>query len=190
MKIYSWNVNGIRAVHKKGALFNFIKKEKPDILLIQEIKGTIDKFDEEILDESEYSKEFNPAEKPGYSGVSIWVKDKNNIVEYKKSMKGWKDSEGRVLRVELKNGLIVFSVYVPNGGKSEEAYKDKLKFYETLSKNISELIEQGKNIIVGGDFNVARSEIDLARPDKFKDHTHFNKEVRSYMEKNNRCWIY
>ena len=181
MKIYSWNVNGIRAVHKKGALSEFIKKEKPDVFLIQEIKGTPDKFDEEIIEEGEYKKFFNPAEKAGYSGVSVW--SKAEIEGFEKGMKGWKDGEGRVARVNLKNNLVVFSVYVPNGGKSEEAYKEKLKFLSLLSKNIRDLVKDGKKVLVGGDFNVARDELDLAQPEKFKDHTHFNPEVREHIEK-------
>ena len=89
-----------------------------------------------------HTKDFyHPAERPGYSGVAVWVKskDKNKII--KKGMKGFTDKEGRVLSVDIDKNITLVSVYVPNGGKSEEAYKEKLKFYKLLTahnKNFGE----------------------------------------------------
>ena len=181
MRIYSWNVNGLRAVHKKEALQTFIQKEKPDVLLLQEIKGKEEQF-EEIKEAYDFQYFFNPAEKAGYSGVAIWVKPSLTVSANKKGMPKWKDGEGRVIRVDI-DTYSVISVYVPNGGKSEEAYKEKLTFYTLLNNYGKQLQKEGRNVIIGGDFNVARSELDLAEPEKHKDHTHFNDEVRSHMEK-------
>ena len=75
---------------------------------------------------------------------------------------------------------------MPNGGKSEEAYKEKLEFLTTLAAYAKKLQKDGYKVILGGDFNVARSELDLAKPEKFRDHTHFNNEVRAHMEKLNQ----
>ncbi len=181
MKVYSWNVNGIRAVHRKGALDEFIKKESPDILLIQEIKAQTDKLPEEILDENKFIKFFNPAEKAGYSGVSIWVSREfeNDIDKFSKGIPKFRDNEGRVAIVNLKNGLTIVSVYVQNGGKSEEAFKEKISFIPLLSKFAKELESKGRDILIGGDFNVAMDEIDLAQPEKFQNHTHFCMEARN-----------
>ena len=185
MLISSWNVNGLRAVERKGALEECINVLQPEVLLLQEIKGHTEKFSPELLDESVYKKFFNPAEKAGYSGVSIWVHTsiEKSIEGFSKGMKGWKDNEGRIARVDFNDGLTIISVYVPNGGKSEEAYKDKLKFFTLLAKNYSALVKEGRRVIIGGDFNVARSELDLAEPEKHLEHTHFNKEVREHIEK-------
>ena len=96
-------------------------------------------------------------------------------------MPGWKDGEGRVAQCTL-NDTTIISVYVPNGGKSEEAYAEKLSFFSLLAKYAKNLQRNGKKVIIGGDFNVARSELDLAEPDKHRNHTHFNEEVRAHME--------
>ncbi len=179
--IYSWNVNGLRSVYKKGDLKSFLKNKKPSIFLIQEIKGTEDKF-EEIINEFGYNKVFNPASKAGYSGVSVWTDKSLKIESIKKEFNGIKCDEGRFLQVDLSNGFSVISVYIPNGGKSKEAYKHKLKFLKKLFEYSDKLVKNGKSIVLGGDFNVARSELDLAEPEKHLDHTHFCKEVREYMD--------
>ena len=101
MKIVSWNVNGIRAVYNKGALDDFIQNHKPDAIFFQEIKASIEKIPKELLKYKSYECFYHPAERPGYSGVAVWVKskDKNKII--KKGMKGFTDKEGRVLSVDI-----------------------------------------------------------------------------------------
>lgn len=184
MKIYSWNVNGIRAVHKKGALDTFLKKEDPDILLIQEIKAKEDQLPEDLTNET-YIRCYNPAEKAGYSGVAVWVhpRNRNTVRGFSKGMPEWKDGEGRVIQCELTDGTVVITVYVPNGGKSEEAYREKLEFFTLLAAYAEKLRKDNRHVIVAGDFNVARDELDLAEPEKYRNHTHFNDEVRAHMEK-------
>ncbi len=183
MKIYSWNVNGLRAVHRKGALEACIKKEDPDIILLQEIKAKEEQLDETLTDES-FIRFYNPAEKAGYSGVAIWVHPRHEMAgDFSKGMPGWKDGEGRVAQFTLNNNTVIISVYVPNGGKSEEAYKEKLSFFSLLAAYAKKLQKAGNRVIIGGDFNVARSELDLAEPEKHRNHPHFNDEVRAHMEK-------
>ena len=184
MLLTSWNVNGIRAVHKKGALLNFLESVSPDVLLLQEIKGTVDKFPEELLDESKYKKFFHSAEKAGYSGVGIFVSkgQEKNIQEFTVGMTGFEDSEGRVARVDFKNGLTAISVYVPNGGKSEEAFQGKIGFFSFLRNYLNEIVDSGRSVIIGGDFNVARSEIDLASPEKKENNVCYRSEIREKME--------
>ena len=184
MNIYSWNVNGLRAVHKKGALTQFITKENPGIILFQEIKVKEEQLPEDLQDTA-YIHCYNSAEKPGYSGTAIWVhsRHKKDVKGFSKGMPKWSDIEGRVMQCEFADKKVVITVYVPNGGKSEEAYQEKLQFLITLSKYAKKLQKDGYQVIIGGDFNVARSEIDLAKPEKHQNHTHFNEEVRSHMEK-------
>ncbi|MCY4577075.1 MAG: exodeoxyribonuclease III [Candidatus Kaiserbacteria bacterium] len=184
MKVYSWNVNGLRAVHNKGALARFIKKEDPDVLLFQEIKVKEEQLPEALPDPN-YTHFYHSAEKAGYSGTAIWVHSRNKKImrDFSKGMPNWKDTEGRVAQCEFAGKKIVITVYVPNGGKSEEAYQEKLQFLTTLANYVKKLQKDGYRVIVGGDFNVARSEFDLAKPEKHRGHTHFNDEVRSHMEK-------
>lgn len=184
MRIYSWNVNGIRAVHNKRALSQFIKKENPDVILLQETKAKEEQLPDELQD-SAYTCFYNSAEKAGYSGVAIWMHTRNKKIlkDFSAGMPKWNDTEGRVAQCEFTNKKIVITVYVPNGGKSEEAYKEKLEFLNTLAAYAKKLQKDGYQVIIGGDFNVARNEMDLAKPEKFRNHTHFNGEVRSYMEK-------
>lgn len=184
VKIYSWNVNGLRAVSRKGALADFLGKESPDVLLLQEIKMKEDQAPEDLPDD-DFETFYNSPEKPGYSGVAIWVNKKHasSVQKYEKGMPGWKDGEGRVAQCFLDGELVVISVYVPNGGKSDAAYAEKLEFFTLLAAYATKLQEEGYRIAVCGDFNVARSELDLSNPEKHRNHTHFNDEVRSHMEK-------
>ena len=184
MRIYSWNVNGLRAVHKKGALATFIEKEDPDVILFQEIKAREEQLPEGLQD-PEYIHFYNSAEKPGYSGTAMWVhsRHKKSVIDFSKGMPKWTDTEGRIVQCELADENIIITVYVPNGGKSEESYQEKLHFLTTLAGYTKKLQKDGYRVIIGGDFNIARSELDLAKPEKHRDHTHFNDEVRSHMEK-------
>ena len=184
MFLTSWNVNGIRAVHRKGALDSFLSTYSPDVLLLQEIKGTPDKFGDELLDETKYKKIFHPAEKAGYSGVGIFISKANGdkIESTSTGMPGFTDSEGRILRVDFKNGLTVIGVYVPNGGKSEEAFHGKLNFFSLLQDYLNEIVGSGRSVAIGGDFNVARSNIDLAAPEKNEKNVCFREDIRKKME--------
>ena len=182
MKIVSWNVNGIRAVYNKGALDDFIQNHKPDAIFFQEIKASIEKIPKELLKYKSYECFYHPAERPGYSGVAVWVKskDKNKII--KKGMKGFTDKEGRVLSVDIDKNITLVSVYVPNGGKSEEAYKEKLKFYKLLTAHIKTLEKNKKTVILGGDFNCAEKEIDLAQPERHLNNVCFREDIRKEFE--------
>jgi len=171
MKIISWNVNGIRAVEKKGELQNLIERDVPNILCLQEIKAQ--KIQLEFLEKKfpQFIKFYHPAEKPGYAGTAIWVsKDFAETVsglEFLTSFPSFTDNEGRVARIDfVKNGerFSIFSIYAPNGGKSEEAWQDKIKFYQNFREAVNTLRKEGKTVIFCGDWNVAHEEIDLFHP--------------------------
>ena len=180
MKIATWNVNGIRAVHRKGSLDDFIGKYSPDIILLQEIKGTPDKFPDELVEEDKYKKIYHSAERPGYSGVGVWVNNKYKIKNFSKGMPAYEDVEGRVLRVDIdaEEKLSFISVYVPNGGKSEEAYMGKLDFYKKLKEYLDSISKSGRVCVLGGDMNCAEEDIDLAQPERHTNNVCFTKEIR------------
>lgn len=172
MKIYSWNVNGIRAVDKKGALATFIEREQPDIICFQEIKANEAQLEFEY---PEYEKYWHSAAKAGYSGTAIWTKIPPSKVSYglpeaaiteyglDSDDYGNPSDEGRVLTAEYDDFYLV-TVYTPNskGDLSRLALRHKQwdpAFLEYVKRR-----EAKKPVIFCGDLNVAHTELDLANP--------------------------
>ena len=183
MKIISWNVNGIRAVERKGELDTLIKKEAPDILMLQETKASQNQLSKKLTEHPDYLQFYHSAEKKGYSGTSIWVRRNHaEPATYNIGMTGFKDIEGRVSRLDL-GKYTYFGVYFPNGGKSEEAWHGKLVFYEKFLKHINKLRKAGRIIIWAGDVNCAHEEIDLARPKSNMKSIGFLPEERTWISK-------
>ncbi len=183
MKIISWNVNGIRAVDRKGDLEMFLKTHNPDIFLIQETKAQEDKLVPIIKKYDKYEQFYNSAERPGYAGTGIWVKKSlhYNII-FSIEFPNYKDNEGRVARIDLDDWTI-FSIYFPNGGKSKEAWNDKLVFYEKFLAHVNNLRKEGRKVIWAGDVNCAHEEIDLARPKDNENSIGFLPEERTWITK-------
>ena len=127
LKILSWNVNGLRAVHKKGFL-DWLAKDKPDILCIQETKCLEDQVPEEVKDAAGYRTCFASGEKKGYGGVGLFTKEKPMSVKYSLGIDGFYD-EGRAIVADY-GRFILFNVYFPNGKASKERLQYKLKFYD------------------------------------------------------------
>ncbi len=158
MKIISWNVNGIRAILKKGFL-DFIGNEKPDILCVQEIKAHPAQVDK-IL--SEYSYHFwNSAERPGYSGTAVFSNIKPLSIGYGKDEEEHL-GEGRIICLEFKNFFLV-NVYTPNSGQNLRRL-DYRKEWDMRFLNYLKKLENKKPVILCGDLNVAHKPIDLANP--------------------------
>ena len=187
MDIVSWNVNGLRAVERKGALVECVERTKPSILLLQEIKGNTEQFSDDLIEPKGYQAHYYSSLKAGYSGVGIWVSDEITDFSIEEGIPGWDtlnndDKAGRVLRVDIET-ISILSVYVPNGGKSEDAFKEKLKFYKALSEYADEIIKSGKICIIGGDYNVAHTDIDLAQPERHKEGVCASPPVRKEFSK-------
>jgi len=180
IKMLSWNVNGIRAISKKGFI-EWAKKDGPDILCLQETKAREEQLSDEIKSINDYSSHFVHAEKKGYSGVAVYTK-----VTPKKVSKGFGvkkfDSEGRVISFEF-DKFILFNVYFPNGNASSERLKYKMDFYESFLKHIDSLKKKGKRIVVCGDVNTAHKEIDLARPKENEKNSGFLPQERAWIDK-------
>ena len=161
LKLFSWNVNGIRASIKKG-IVEWITKEQPDIFCTQETKAQFHQLPESITNISGYTSYWNSAEKPGYSGVSIHTKSRPENHENGMGIEEF-DQEGRTLMMKFQN-FTLYNVYFPNGQSKEERLKYKLEFYDEFLKKILKKKEDGEKIVICGDFNTAHHEIDLARP--------------------------
>jgi exodeoxyribonuclease-3 len=149
MKLISWNVNGIRAVLKKGFL-KWFEKENPDILCLQETKAEPGQLGPALTHPKGYHAYFSHSRgKKGYSGVVTYTK--------KEPEKTWEgmgiekfDSEGRIVATEFKD-FILFNVYFPNGKASSDRLNYKLEFYEAFLKYIESLRKKGKKIVFCGD---------------------------------------
>lgn len=181
MKIISWNVNGIRAVERKGDLEQFIQKQRPDVFLIQEIKAKAGQLVEIIKKYDEYEQFYHSAEKPGYAGTAIWVRKGLSPV-FSTGMTGLNDIEGRISRVTIGDTEIL-GVYFPNGGKSPEAWAGKLLFYEHFLNFVNQLRAAGKRVIFAGDVNTAHEAIDLARPKNNYGEIGFHPDEIAHLDK-------
>ena len=180
MKIFSWNVNGIRAVINKGEFQNFIDTYQPDVLCLQETKA---KEGQAKIDLPEYKEYWNDAEKPGYSGTAIFTKVEPLSFERAalsgELVDGYGDlnNEGRVSCAEFKDFYVV-SVYTPNSKRGLTRLKIREKWDAAFLQYLKDL-EKIKPVIVGGDLNVAHKEIDLANPKQNKGKHGFTDEERA-----------
>ena len=161
MKIFSWNVNGVRAIEKKGFL-DWMDNEDPDIICIQETKAKVEQLGSSLIEDHGYHTYWHSAERPGYSGVATFSKVEPLFVQNGLGIDRF-DREGRVLITEHENFLL-YNIYFPNGQKDEIRLNYKLDFYDELLPIINEQVESGSNVIVTGDWNTAHFPIDLARP--------------------------
>ena len=180
IKILSWNVNGIRAVLKKGFLL-WLKKESPDILCLQETKASCGQLPPELLYPPGYHAFWNSAARPGYSGVATFAKEKPLSIKNGFGIPRY-DEEGRVLETEFKD-FILFNIYFPNGKMNQERLRYKMDFYEECLKYFMKLKKKGKKLIVCGDYNTAHKEIDLARPKENSKVSGFLPMEREWMDK-------
>lgn len=191
MKIITWNVNGIRAIERKGELQNLLAAHQPDILMLQEIKGETTQFSDYLTANADYHQQYHSAQKKGYSGTGIWVAKsawpKAGEVGFHTTIPDAPNAdEGRILRMSFAEGneeWELLSIYFPNGGKSETAWEEKLVFYDCVLAHINALRAQGKSVIVGGDMNVAHREIDIARPEENDGKIGFHPKERAWMDR-------
>lgn len=172
MKLYSWNVNGIRSVIKKGALHSFLQAHQPDIFCLQETKAQQGQV---AVDLPEYEEYWHSAEKRGYSGTALFSKQKPLSVlfgfldgiadKYEITHDGYgnPDSEGRVLTAEFERFYIV-TVYTPNSKGDLSRLTLREKHWDPAFLEHVTTLERKKPVLFCGDLNVAHTEDDLARP--------------------------
>ena len=180
ISIYSWNVNGIRAAHKKGFL-DWFNLQKPSIVCIQETKAQPEQIPEEINTIPGYQSWYASAVKKGYSGVGLI-----SNVEPLSVVNGFGierfDNEGRTL-IATYDDFILFNVYFPNGKASEERLQYKMDFYDAFLNYLDNQIPPGKNVVICGDVNTAHHAIDLARPKENESISGFLPEERAWIDK-------
>ena len=179
--IFSWNVNGIRSVLKKGALQNLLKTFSPDFLCLQETKA---KPGQAETDFEEYEEFWNSAQRPGYSGTATFsklppleVKSDFSSEKPLEDAYGSPLSEGRVLTLEFPEFYLV-NVYVPNSKPDLSRLPLRKNLWGPAFSDFLRDLDSKKPVVVCGDFNVAHKEIDLARPNTNHHHAGFTDEER------------
>ena len=190
MRIMSWNVNGLRAVQKKGVFVPFVKKYKPDVLCLQETKAQEGQAEIDLPDYEEY---WYSAEKKGYSGVAIFTKHtpvdvrfglpEDLVEKYGLSGDGYGDpsKEGRVIAADL-GTVIVVSVYTPNAKDDLSRLTLRHKHWDPAFLEYMKRLEEEKPVVFCGDLNVAHTEDDLARPKDNKGVKGFTDEEREGLD--------
>jgi len=187
LKIYSWNVNGIRAVHKKGLFASFIQAHDPDILCLQETKAERGQIEIELPNYKEY---WNSAAKKGYSGTAIFSKkeplatingfpaDFAKRYAFADELKRDSTEEGRVITAEYAHFYIV-TVYTPNAKDDLSRVQLRFKHWDPAFLAYCKQLEKKKPVIFCGDLNVAHTELDLANPKPNRGKKGFTDEERA-----------
>ena len=178
MKIITYNVNGIRAALRKD-FDKWLKAANPDIVCLQETKALPDQFDISAFEDLGYHFFLFPAEKKGYSGVALLSKEEPKHVEYGMGIDKY-DSEGRTLRADF-DDFSVMSVYMPSGASKYERQLFKLDWLGDFQDHVNDLSREGKELIIGGDFNICHQPIDIHDPFGLDGYPGFTEEERSWI---------
>jgi exodeoxyribonuclease III len=175
-KLFSWNINGIRAAEKKG-FTTWLGGTGAQVVAVQEIKAQPDQLSPALLQPAGYHAAFNSAEKKGYSGVATYstrppIKTSTGLGDPRF------DADGRVLVTEFEP-FVLFNIYFPNGGRGPEWVAHKLAFYQRFLDVAQGYMCSGRAIVATGDFNTAYAEIDIARPKENSKTSGFMPEERA-----------
>lgn len=180
IRVLSWNVNGLRAVHKKGFL-EWLERDRPDILCVQETKSREDQIPSQVKNAQGYHTYFSSGHKKGYGGVGLFTRKKPLSVKFSLEIDGF-DDESRVIVADY-GSYILFNVYFPNGKASKERLEYKLRFYDRFLDLMDHLLAEGHKIVVCGDVNTAQTELDIARPKQNEKISGFLPVERAWMDK-------
>lgn len=180
MRIFSWNLNGIRAAVKNGFM-DWLGQEQPDVVLLQEVRCSNDDLQADWLAPFGYHSFWHPAVKKGYSGVGIYsrVPVRESDVVYGIGANEF-DSEGRFLGITL-DSVFIASAYFPNSQRDTLRLPFKLEFCRILFDFLENKRKQGFEIILGGDFNIAHTPLDLANPKQNEKNAGYLPEERAWM---------
>lgn len=179
MKVISFNANGIRAAAKKG-FFDWLKKQKADVICIQETKAQVHQLTDEIFHPKGYHCNYFDAEKKGYSGVAIYSKVKPKKIT---TGLGFKvaDEEGRYIQADFDN-ISVVSIYLPSGTSGEHRQDLKYVFMDEYLKILKAQLKSKRNYIIAGDWNIAHQKIDIKNWRSNQKNSGFLPEERAWMD--------
>lgn len=180
MKIITWNVNGLRAVLRKDAL-TWVWNQDPDMLCLQEVKARPEQLTAPQRDALPMQHVWNPAQRPGYSGVTTFYKEAPLEIQLGLGEPKY-DMEGRIIST-LHPGFRLFNIYFPSGQRGQERVSYKLDFYACFLKLCDRLHAEGEHLILTGDFNTAHQPIDLKNPKSNQRTSGFLPEERAWIQK-------
>jgi exodeoxyribonuclease-3 len=180
LRIISWNVNGIRAIARKG-FAKWMETVDADMLCLQETKARPEQVSDDLADPKDYHAFWSTAEKKGYSGTVIYTKTKPLRVLHGMGEPRF-DSEGRMVVCEYPD-FALFNVYFPNGKRDAERLRYKLDFYDSFLETVDTYQRRGMSVVACGDFNTAHKEIDLARSRENRNSSGFLPVEREWMDK-------
>ncbi|RKH72367.1 exodeoxyribonuclease III [Corallococcus aberystwythensis] len=185
MRVVSWNVNGLRSIHRKGFL-PWLSKARADIVGLQEVRARVEQLPAEVRAPRRWKTHFVAAERPGYSGVGLF--SRHEPEELTTTLDAPEvDAEGR-LQFARFGKLTVVNGYFPNGnGKDRDLSRIpfKLDFYRRLFARLEKPLRDNQRVLVMGDFNTAHQDIDLARPRENRETSGFRPEERDEFDR----WI-
>jgi len=178
MRIITLNANGIRSAARKG-FFDWLPGQRADVVCIQETKAQPDQLSDEIFSPRDYHCYYYSAEKKGYSGVALYSRHEPDRVQYGL---GWDpiDNEGRWLQADY-GDLSVISLYLPSGSSSEERQGVKFQVMDRLMPYLAQLVADGRQYIITGDWNIAHKEIDLKNWKSNQKNSGFLPEERAWL---------
>ncbi|NDJ87124.1 MAG: exodeoxyribonuclease III [Chloroflexi bacterium] len=180
LNLISWNVNGIRACHRKGFL-EWFHQASPDIVALQEVRALPEQLSAELRQPEGYHTYWFPAEKKGYSGVALYTKTEPLEVRYGIGVPEF-DSEGRTLIAEYPE-FTLLNAYFPSGTRSMERVDFKLAFNDAFLEIAEEIRATGKPVIFCGDVNTAHQPIDLTHPKANEKNSGFLPIEREWLDK-------
>ncbi|MDR2517932.1 MAG: exodeoxyribonuclease III [Spirochaetaceae bacterium] len=184
MRIVSWNVNGIRSVEKKTGFIQWLRSESPEVLCLQETRATPKQLAPEMINpidkkERRYRSYWSCACKAGYSGVAVYTRLKPRSVQPLGIPEF--DSEGRVLQADFRD-FVVIAAYFPNSRDTGSRLDYKMRFCRAIKTRCDTLVACRRHVVLCGDYNIAHTPIDLARPQDNEQSAGYLPEERAWMD--------
>jgi exodeoxyribonuclease-3 len=180
VRLYSWNINGVRAAASRG-LLTWLAAEQPDVLCLQETRATPNDLPPAIVTPVDYRSYWAVAQQRGYSGVATYTRLPVHCWHAGLDMARF-DGEGRVLVTQV-GDIELYNVYFPNGKASPARLAYKLDFYAAFLAHIDARARAGKAVLFCGDVNTAHQPIDLARPTENATASGFLPEERAWLDR-------
>jgi exodeoxyribonuclease-3 len=181
VRLFSWNVNGLRACGRKG-FSEWLAAARPDVLGLQETRAMPEQLESELREPDGYRVWFHPAEKKGYSGVALYSRTEPVAVTLGGLGEDRFDSEGRLIIADY-GSFLLYAGYFPNGGNDLSRVPYKLEFSEAVLRHAEAQRAAGRSVVICGDVNTAHREIDLANPASNRKNTGFLPEERAWVRR-------
>ena len=180
LKLISWNVNGLRAVHRKGIFLPWLAEAQPDVLALQETKCHPDQLPDELRNPPGYHTYWAAAERGGYSGVALYSRREPLSVQVGLGYDDY-DREGRTLVADY-GDFVFINAYFPNGSRDHSRVPFKMRYKADFLTLCNRLREQGRSVVFCGDVNTSHQDIDLARPRQNRNTTGFLPQERAWID--------